>query len=361
MLKYFSLTIVALVVAAGAYFYVTGTTKIEIGINVGSTEYMAKDELRFEATIKNIGKQPGYFFIDVKSDIGKFTPHLLYLAGNTEQPVSYTHAIPPQITPGKYAVDITVKTRAAIPFMKTQKVKTSAAKTFFVEIKQPPPPVVRIPKPKPPEPLMMGNIKFVSLPQQMIYHSLYNVRLLTENISSRRGDFVVWLIITGPENTLKVYSQTVTMAALESREIEFVTGAKPSDPPGEYFASAEMRELPADRLLSSDAAVTTLTDMPPKIEFKKMDVSKTRDITILCDITDDVRVETAKLFYEDPLRNWTTTYNMDIVSGTRTSGAWSCSFRPYKKAKNFSFYLKATDSKNNTYQTNKNSVSVVKK
>ncbi|MEW6042330.1 MAG: hypothetical protein AB1633_12500, partial [Elusimicrobiota bacterium] len=240
------------------------------------------------------------------------------------------------------------------------KLKTIASKKITLNILEPPAPVVVVKAPvkvekKPPAPLT-GNVKFTSLPEEMLYNTTHLALISVENTSDRTAQFSVFFNIAGPSGEQKAFTSPVTLSSAEITTVQFNFNFSDIDSDGQYFAIAELREYPDNRLIQTDSFVLPLIDQPPVVEFRDIFISPANKHTfeVVSSVEDDRGVSAVYLHYNDLNRNYTTTYNMSLTTGDTKSGLWSHSFIPYKKSKDFRFYIEALDSKNNSSKTDEN-------
>ncbi|MDI6640962.1 MAG: hypothetical protein QME68_01450 [Elusimicrobiota bacterium] len=343
-------TFLVLLIALVVYLLVSSRPGLEVEIEKLKEEYLPKETLTLTMKIKNTAARPNYFFVDLKSDLGVFTPRTVFLKQGCEQKLTYLLNISTKTTQGIYPVNVSIKTRRTLP---TLKPVTLLTKELNVVVKlpptppsPPPKPVIEIKKPKP----LTGKVEFVNLPQAFIYNTTYYIKSKIENTSTRPAQFMLWLNISGPERANSAFSHIEQIKSEESKEKVFEYFVDRSNPEGEYFLTLELRDTETDALLASDAAVTKLIDNPPEITFTKLIVPakkerKEKPIEFIYELKDDIEIKQAVLFFNDLTRNFSTCYNMILVSGNTSKGLWSTSFILPKKTKEFSYYIQATDSK----------------
>jgi hypothetical protein len=224
----------------------------------------------------------------------------------------------------------------------------------MVTVKEPPAPKVPekpvriVVKPKPPEPAT-GSIKFTVFPEELSYGATNTITLSAGNTSDRTVGFIVIFNVTGSSGQTKAYTNELILSSATSQELPFELVFDLGEPDGQYFATAELRESGTNRLIYSDSVIMKLLDRPPKAEirdFLSSPVEKNR-YEAVAKITDDTGVNSAMLNYSDLARGYTTSYRMNMIFGDTRDGLWSCSFKPYKKSKEFNFYVEAMDVRNN--------------
>jgi len=365
MLKYALITAGFLLIIFTGYIFISEIPGVKLEAEIEEKEYLPGEKLKLNINITNKGMKGNYFFIDLKSDLGKFVPETVFLYPKANYRTEYLKELPKDIQTGIYEIKISIKTKKIQPFTLKTKPKEIAKKIINIKVKElekPKPVIPVLPTPeKKPEPFI-AKLNFVSLPENFIYDTTNFINVSVENISSVEGKTILWLDITGPENSKMVFSHTLSFMPNEKKEKTFEYFADRSYPSGEYFVSLELRDFSTDKLLYSDVRIVELIDLPPKLTLNQVN-TKTEPVTqveISYEISDDIEVKDAMLWYYDSKTQKEKTFSMNLLTGTKKQGIWSCTIYPEKKVKQFKYYVLAFDNKNQQSKSNEQTISLTK-
>ncbi|MFN3966366.1 MAG: hypothetical protein ACK4JE_01545 [Endomicrobiia bacterium] len=364
MLKYALTVIVVFLFIFAGYIFITDISKIKFIVQkTEEKEYLPGEKIKIDIEITNSGIRGDYFFINLKSDLGRFIPETVYLQPKESYKTQYQTEISKNIQPGIYEIKTSVKSRQIYPFTLKSKPREVAKKIITIKVKeQERPKVVSLILEKKPEPFM-AKFNSISIPEKLTYNATNFIRISVENVSSTEGKTTLWLDIAGPQNSKMVFSYTLTLGAKETKEKTFEYLVDEKYPVGKYFISLELRETLNDKLLSSDVRIAELNDLPPNLILNQIDIKKEpkTQIEIKYEISDDIEVEEANLWYYDLKKEKINTYTMNLISGTKKQGIWSCRIYPDKKIKQFKYYISAIDNRNQENKTTEQTISLTKK
>jgi hypothetical protein len=365
MLKYSIISATLLLVVLAGYIFISEIPNLKLETEIEEKEYLAGEKIKLNINITNKGMKAKYFFIDLKSDLGKFVPETVFLYPKANYTTEYQKELPKNIQPGIYEIKISVKTRKIQPFTLKTRPKEVAKKIINIKVKElekPKPvlPVLPLPEKKP-EPFI-AKLNFISTPENFVYETTNYISISVENISPVEGRAILWIDITGPENSKMVFSNTLSFMPNEKKEKTFEFFVDGNSPPGEYFVSSELRDFATDKFLFSDVRIVELNDLPPKLTLNQVNIKTKpeRQVEVKYEISDDIEVKDATLLYYDQKTQKEKTYSMILSTGSKKQGIWSCTIYPEKKVKQFKYYVLAIDNRDKQSKSSEQTVTLIK-